>query len=108
MKNEVIHARISEDIKKESEIILNNIGMTLSQSIDLFLRQVVLKRGIPFELNDISNEKDDIEELAYIINSVDGNEPPVEAKKLIHLYSLGYIDYETAKFGIMRLFTNDR
>ena len=72
MKNEVIHARISEDIKKESEIILNNIGMTLSQSIDLFLRQVVLKRGIPFELNDISNEKDDIEELAYIINSVDG------------------------------------
>ena len=52
MKNEVIHARISEDIKKESEIILNNIGMTLSQSIDLFLRQVVLKRGIPFELNE--------------------------------------------------------
>ena len=36
MKNEVIHARISEDIKKESETILNNIGMTLSQSIDLF------------------------------------------------------------------------
>ena len=57
MKNEVIHARISEDIKKESETILNNIGMTLSQSIDLFLRQVVLKRGIPFELNDISNKE---------------------------------------------------
>ena len=34
-------------------------------------------------------------------NSVDGNEPPVEAKKLIHLYSLGYIDYETAKYGII-------
>ena len=56
----------------------------------------------------ISNKKDDIEELSYIINSVDGNEPPVEAKKLIHLYSLGYIDYETAKFCIIRLFTNDR
>ena len=50
--------------------------------------------------------KDDIEELSYIINSVDGNEPPAKAKKLIHLYSLGYIDYETAKFGIMRLFKN--
>ena len=106
MKNEVIHARISEDIKKESETILNNIGMTLSQSIDLFLRQVVLKRGIPFELNDISNKKDDIEDLAYIINSVDGNEPPVEANKLIHLYSLGYTDSETANFGIVRLFKN--
>jgi len=52
-------------------------------------------------------KKDEIEELAYIINSVDGNEPPVEAKKLIHLYSLGYIDYETAKKCIMGLFTNE-
>ena len=40
----------------------------------------------------ISEEKkDDVDKLSYIINSVDGNEPPVEAKKLIHLYSLGYI-----------------
>ncbi|MBO5541913.1 MAG: hypothetical protein J5936_00585, partial [Acholeplasmatales bacterium] len=52
-------------------------------------------------------KKDEIEELSYIINSVDGNEPPAEAKKLIHLYSLGYIDYETTKNCILRLFSND-
>lgn len=39
----------------------------------------------------------DIESLAYLINSVDGVEPSPEAKKIIHLYSIGEIDLETAK-----------
>ena len=46
MKNEVIHARISEDIKKECDSILSNIGISMSQAIDLYLRQIVLKKYI--------------------------------------------------------------
>ncbi len=103
MKNEVIHARISEDIKKECDQIFSNIGITMSQAIDLYLRQIVLKRGIPFELNDIENTNE-IEELAYIINSVDGGEVPPQARKIINLYSTGAIDLETAKFAIGRMF----
>ena len=57
VKNEVIHARISEDIKKECDSILSNIGISMSQAIDLYLRQIVLKRGIPFELNEIEKER---------------------------------------------------
>lgn len=102
MKNEVIHARISEDIKKECESILYNIGISMSQAIDLYLRQIVLKRGIPFELNEIEKETP-TEELAYIINSVDGGEVPKDAKKIIHLYTKGDIDLETAKFAIGRI-----
>ena len=102
MKNEVIHARISEDIKKECDSILSNIGISMSQAIDLYLRQIVLKRGIPFELNEIEKETP-TEELAYIINSVDGGEVPKDAKKIIHLYTKGDIDLETAKFAIGRI-----
>ena len=102
VKNEVIHARISEDIKKECESILSNIGIAMSQAIDLYLRQIVLKRGIPFELNEIEKETP-TEELAYIINSVDGGEVPKDAKKIIHLYTKGDIDLETAKFAIGRI-----
>ena len=102
VKNEVIHARISEDIKKECDSILSNIGISMSQAIDLYLRQIVLKRGIPFELNEIEKETP-TEELAYIINSVDGGEVPKEAKKIIHLYTKGDIDLETAKFAIGRI-----
>ena len=43
-----------------------------------------------------------MEELSYIINSVDGKEPPTWAKKIIHLYSRGEIDYDTAVYAITK------
>lgn len=103
MKSEVIHARVQSDIKKESDKILNMIGITMSQAVDLFLRQVILKKGIPFKLDSEKVEDNGIEQLAYIINSVDGEEPSPKAKKIIHLYANGDIDLETAKFAISRL-----
>lgn len=102
MKNEVVHARVQSEIKKESEKVLNIIGVSLSQAIDLFLRQVVLKKGLPFKLDSEENEATDTEKLAYLINTVDGNEPTPEDKKIIHLYSRGDIDLETAKFAISK------
>jgi len=103
MKNEVVHARVQENVKKDSEKILSRVGISISQAIDLFLRQVILKRGIPFDLTEEENiECDQMEELSYIINSVDGKEPPTWAKKIIHLYSRGEIDYDTAVYAITK------
>ncbi len=48
-----------------------------------------------------SKETNNIEQLAYIINSVDGSEPSLESKKIIHSYTNGEIDYETAKEAIL-------
>ncbi len=103
MKSEVIHARVQSDIKQQSDDILKSIGITISQAVDLFLRQVVLKKGIPFKLDNEEKILNDTEQLAYIINSVDGNEPSPKAKKIIHLYANGDIDLETAKFAILRM-----
>ena len=50
-----------------------------------------------------SKETNNIEQLAYIINSVDGSEPSLEAKKIIHSYTIGEIDYETAKEAILKI-----
>lgn len=102
MKSEVIHARVQADVKSESDKILNMIGITISQAVDLFLRQVILKKGLPFKLDCEKKEVNDIEQLAYLINSVDGVEPSSKAKKIIHLYANGDIDLETAKFAILR------
>jgi len=102
MKSEVIHARVQADVKSESEKILNMIGITISQAVDLFLRQVILKKSLPFKLDCEKKEVNDIEQLAYLINSVDGVEPSPKAKKIIHLYANGDIDLETAKFAILR------
>ena len=108
MKSEFVHARIDNNIKQQSEEILKHIGITISQAIDLFLRQVVLKKGIPFELTNVKNdETNEMERLAYAINSVDGKDPSDNAKKIIHLYTNGDIDYETAKLCILRGYKND-
>ena len=73
MKSEVVHARVQSNVKTESEKVLSVIGITLSQAIDLFLRQVILKKGLPFKLDSEEKEENDISKLAYLINTVDGN-----------------------------------
>ncbi len=50
-KTEYIRARIEPDLKARTEHIFSELGMTTSDAIVLFLKQVSLKRGIPFELS---------------------------------------------------------
>ena len=57
---------------------------------------------MPFKLASEEKEATDIERLAYLINTVDGKEPSPKAKKIIHLYAVGDIDFETAKFALMQ------
>ena len=42
--------RINDDIKKEVMPILNDLGLSLSEAINIFLHQVKLNNGIPFRL----------------------------------------------------------
>lgn len=102
MRDEVIHARIQSDVKNDAERILKAIGISMSQAIDLFLRQIALKKGVPFELNAEEKEPTEIETLAYIINSTDGVEPSPQDKKIIHLYARGDIDLDTAKYALLK------
>ena len=45
-----IHARIDRETKKLSESILKSIGMTPSEAIRLFYRQIALRKEFPLEL----------------------------------------------------------
>lgn len=42
--------RIDDDLKRESEIVFQDIGLNMTSAVTLFLRQVVKQRGIPFPL----------------------------------------------------------
>lgn len=42
--------RINDDIKKEVTPILEDLGLSLSEAINLFLHQIKLNNGIPFNL----------------------------------------------------------
>ena len=45
-----IFVRIEPEIKEEAETILNQLGIPMSNAVGMFLRQVVIQRGIPFEM----------------------------------------------------------
>lgn len=45
-----IFARVEPEIKEEAEQILSQLGIPMSNAVGMFLRQVVLQRGIPFEM----------------------------------------------------------
>lgn len=45
-----VFARIEPEIKEQAESILGQLGIPMSNAIGLFLRQVVIQQGIPFDL----------------------------------------------------------
>jgi len=49
-KTATIRARIEPQLKSEAENILDQLGLTATQAITLFFRQLVLQRRLPFEL----------------------------------------------------------
>jgi len=49
-RTSTIYARIEPELKEQAEVVLGQLGIPMSNAIGLFLRQVVLQRGIPFEM----------------------------------------------------------
>jgi DNA-damage-inducible protein J len=47
---DVVRSRISPELKKSAEAVLNQLGLSVSDGIRLFLTQVALKKSIPFEV----------------------------------------------------------
>lgn len=45
-----IYARVEPELKEQAETVLEQLGIPMSNAIGLFLRQVVLQRGIPFDM----------------------------------------------------------
>jgi addiction module RelB/DinJ family antitoxin len=48
VKTSNIFARIEPELKEQAEAVLNEIGLPMSGAITLFLKQIVLRRGVPF------------------------------------------------------------
>ncbi len=45
-----IYIRVEPDIKQEAENILKELGIPMSNAVGMFLRQVILQNGIPFDM----------------------------------------------------------
>ena len=45
-----LYARIEPDVKEEAESILSALGIPASNAINMFYKQIILQRGLPFEV----------------------------------------------------------
>ncbi|MBU1094394.1 MAG: type II toxin-antitoxin system RelB/DinJ family antitoxin [Firmicutes bacterium] len=103
MRNDVIHVRVSDELKTNVESILSDLGITLSYAVNMFLKQIEAKRGIPFDVVLPSQEKSkEVEMLAKAINLTGGKEVSTYANRILSLYAQDLIDYETAVFALGR------
>ena len=49
-KTAMIRARIEPDLKDKAEHIFHQLGLTTTQAITLFYKQVELRKGLPFDI----------------------------------------------------------
>ena len=49
-KSANLYARIEPDVKEKAERILSALGIPASSAINMFYKQIILQRGIPFEV----------------------------------------------------------
>jgi DNA-damage-inducible protein J len=54
-KSNLIQVRLDDKTKLELETVLSLLGLTTSQAVLMYVKQIVLKKKIPFEIS-ISND----------------------------------------------------
>lgn len=84
MATTLTNVRIDTQVKNEASDILSGLGMNISEAVNIFLRQVILRRGLPFQV-------------AYPNYSKELLEAASEAKKIAHDSTVkGYTDLDEA------------
>ncbi len=66
-----ISLRVDDDVKRSAEKTFNEIGLSMSTAINIFLKTVVRENRIPFELSaDPFYNRENMEELERRISDV--------------------------------------
>lgn len=60
LKEAVVRARVDVKVKRESENILRQLGLSQSEAIRMFFAQIVRRRGLPFTVALQSADNDDV------------------------------------------------
>ncbi len=82
-KSANLYARIEPDVKEQAESILSALGIPASNAINMFYKQIILNRGLPFEVK-LPTEK--------LVNAAELNEAELNAE-----LKKGYADLETGR-----------
>jgi len=56
-KTSAINIQIDSNVKKDATLVLTDLGLSMSSAINLFLKQVIKKNGLPFEVTNVVENK---------------------------------------------------
>lgn len=51
-KTSAINVNVPTDVKEEANALFNNLGLTMSGAINIFLKKALSEGGIPFEVRE--------------------------------------------------------
>ena len=63
-KSANLYARIEPEVKEQAENILSALGIPASNAINMFYKQIILNRGLPFEVKLPEARPVDVSELS--------------------------------------------
>ena len=49
-KNETLHIRVNENVRTSAEKTLDMLGISISEAVNMFLHQIPLVGGLPFDV----------------------------------------------------------
>ena len=67
-KTNTLHIRIEPDVKERAEETLKDLGLSITDAINVFLNQVILHDGIPFEIKKPRYNKETLQALEDVKN----------------------------------------
>ena len=86
-----LNIRIDRDLKIQADKLFNDMGMNLTTAVNVFVRQAVLERAIPFKIYrgaEITETKPSIEvrraamqEIRELLTGINGNSIDLDRKK---------------------------
>ncbi len=59
-----LYARIEPDVKEQAESILATLGIPASNAINMFYKQIILQRGLPFDVKIPTSRPIDVAEIS--------------------------------------------
>ena len=65
-----ISIRMEKDLKEQAERLFNDLGMTMSTALNIFVRQAVRKGKIPFEITTYTDNFYSLENMKRIKKSI--------------------------------------
>ena len=60
-KTDTLHIRVEPSVKQKAEQTLKELGLSITEAVNVFLNQVILNDGIPFEIKKPKINKETIQ-----------------------------------------------